>query len=169
MVGIESVYVVNYGNRTVSCQGVLMELLVSFGERLREERERLRLNQTAFAAAGGVTKKTQMLYESGERFPDIRYLAAVQEIGCDTHYIVTGLRDGAAPVTLTSDEQLLLERYRASPAALRDAALRVLLGGDVAPKHQGQVFNGPVGQPINLEGNLSQSGISFFGRGEKKG
>ncbi len=106
-----------------------MELLVSIGTRLREERERLLLNQTAFAAVGGVTKKTQMLYESGERFPDAKYLAAVHAIGCDVRYVVTGLRDIPPPATLHADEQELLELFRAAPLAVKAAAIGALQGG----------------------------------------
>lgn len=110
-----------------------MELSVSFGVRLREERERLRLNQTAFAATGGVTKKTQMLYEAGERFPDVRYLAAVQEIGCDVRYVVTGLRDVPPAETLAPDEQVLLDGYRNLDPATRKRLMAFVLGGEPPP------------------------------------
>lgn len=67
-----------------------MNHLVSFGERLREERLRLDLSQTAFGATAGVTKKSQMLYEAGERSPDGVYLAAIAAAGADVLYILTG-------------------------------------------------------------------------------
>lgn len=67
-----------------------MNHLVSFGERLREERLRLNLSQTAFGATAGVTKKSQMLYEAGERSPDGVYLAAIAAAGADVLYILTG-------------------------------------------------------------------------------
>jgi len=69
-----------------------MNQSVSFGERLRDERLRLGLTQTAFGEIAGVTKKTQMLYESGERTPDMRYLAAVSKVGVDYSYVLTGQR-----------------------------------------------------------------------------
>ena len=130
-----------------------MELSVSFGERLREERERLRLNQTAFAATGGVTKKTQMLYEAGERFPDVRYLAAVQEIGCDVRYVVTGHRDAPPVEMLAPDEQELLALFRAAPLAVKAAAIGALQGGaQAAPvkKSQKQVFNSDVSGQVAM-------------------
>jgi transcriptional regulator with XRE-family HTH domain len=65
---------------------------VSIGDRLREERQRLNLTQPAIGEVGGVTKKTQMLYESGERFPDATYLAALAGAGVDVLYVLTGLR-----------------------------------------------------------------------------
>jgi|APMI01.1.fsa_nt_gi transcriptional regulator with XRE-family HTH domain len=66
--------------------------MVSIGERLREERVRLGTNQTAFGEVGGVTKKTQMLYEGGDRFPDAQYLSAIADIGVDVAYVLTGKR-----------------------------------------------------------------------------
>jgi len=64
--------------------------MVSFCERLRAERTRLGLNQTDFAALAGVTKKTQMLYEAGERVPDANYMAAIGQAGADLYFIITG-------------------------------------------------------------------------------
>lgn len=76
--------------------------MVSIGERLRDERQRLKLSQTAFGERGGVTKKTQMLYEGNERFPDAQYLTAVAEAGVDVLYVLTG-KHAAEPVpALTS-------------------------------------------------------------------
>lgn len=117
------------GTKRFPVNGIFMELLVSFGGRLREERERLLLNQTAFAAVGGVTKKTQMLYEAGERFPDVRYLAAVQQIGCESRYVITGLREALPAETLTADEQELLTLFRAAPLAVKAAAVAGLAAG----------------------------------------
>ena len=69
-----------------------MNQTTTFGDRIREERARLRLNQTKFGELGGVTKKTQMLYESSERSPDATYLSAVATAGVDVPYILTGNR-----------------------------------------------------------------------------
>lgn len=67
------------------------------GRRLREERARLKFNQTNFAAIGSVTKKTQMLYESGDRSPNANYLAAIAEKGVDVQYVITGVRSWNFP------------------------------------------------------------------------
>lgn len=64
-----------------------------FGKRLREERERLGLNQEAFGAIGGVKKLAQLKYEKGERAPDALYLAAIKNKGVDIVYLLTGERD----------------------------------------------------------------------------
>lgn len=136
-----------------------MELLVSFGDRLRQERDRLRLNQTAFAATGGVTKKTQMLYEAGDRFPDARYLAAVHEIGCDVRYVVTGLRDAPPAEMLTSDEQVLLDGYRALDAATRKRLLAFVLGG--------QQPQGSTSQYVISSGSGQAAGRKIINKREK--
>lgn len=141
---------------------------MDFGERLKEERGRLGMSQTQFAAVAGVGKTTQINYESGSRAPDVTYLAAVAKIGADVQYIVTGVRSTTA---LTQDEIDLLEHFRAAPIAVRAAAIGGLTAGTssaiaTAPKEQ--VFQKKVGQHIKVSGNLDQSGISFFGRGKKK-
>jgi transcriptional regulator with XRE-family HTH domain len=69
-----------------------MELNVSIGRRLREERERLGMNQTEFAAVAQATRQTQSNYEKGERAPDALYLAAIVSMGADVQYILTGHR-----------------------------------------------------------------------------
>lgn len=112
--------------------------------RLREERNRIGLNQPDFAALGGKTKKTLIDYEKGKTSPDAEFLAAIAAAGADVQYILTGVGSGAA---LASDERLLLERYRTSPQPLKDAALRVLLGGEAsAPAFS---IKGDVGQSIH--------------------
>lgn len=61
-------------------------------KRLREERERLGMNQQNFAELGGVKKLAQFNYEKGDRTPDAEYLCALAEHGVDTNYLITGQR-----------------------------------------------------------------------------
>ena len=77
-----------------------------FAERLKEERARLGLTQDAFAAAGGVQRRTQVNYERGERSPDCAYLEKIAGHGADIQYIVTGVR-AIAPKDVVDD----LKRY----------------------------------------------------------
>ncbi|MBF0583082.1 MAG: XRE family transcriptional regulator [Magnetococcales bacterium] len=63
-----------------------------FGERIQEERKRLKLSQTEFASAGGVVLNTQFTYEKNKRIPDAKYLAAIAKAGADVTYILTGVR-----------------------------------------------------------------------------
>jgi len=133
---------------------------VSISERLKEERLVTKLNQTDFGAIGGVTKKTQMLYESGERMPDAAYLRAVAGVGVDVQYVLLGVRstnigdimlsDGfvqetrgerevsikqrLTEVMLPPDEAALLDSYRHAPPEGK-AALKAVCAALEKPKH----------------------------------
>jgi len=61
-----------------------------FKDRLRAERKRLGLSQEKFAALAGVTKDTQLNYESGTRKPDSDYLIAICGAGVDSHFLIHG-------------------------------------------------------------------------------
>src|SRR3989304_5751753 len=100
---------------------------VSIGSRLREERERLKLNQEAFAkltAAG--TRQSQSNYEKNARSPDARYLAAIAGVGADVLYRGPGARRAAARSAFRADvlrdvvegveEALQRRRQRLAPA-----------------------------------------------------
>jgi transcriptional regulator with XRE-family HTH domain len=60
------------------------------GNRLKEERLKLGLNQTALGKIGGVQKASQIAYEKEERFPDARYLTALHKYGIDIYYVLIG-------------------------------------------------------------------------------
>lgn len=96
------------------------------GERLREERDRLGLNQTDFGTAAGVSRGTQKAYELGNSSPDVRYLMAVQDMGVDVNYVLTGSRVSTDADSLTPDEASLLEHYRQLPEADRTHTQRTV-------------------------------------------
>ncbi|MCY1210822.1 hypothetical protein D9M68_573480 [compost metagenome] len=102
-----------------------MNQSVSIGDRLAEERKRKGLNQAAFAAIGGVSVKTQVLYEKAERVPDANYLAAIAGAGFDVPYILTG---DATAAGLSSDEVALVKGYRTLDDRGR-AGVLALIGG----------------------------------------
>jgi len=83
----------------------------SFGDRLREERERLGLSQEEFGAIGGVQKLAQRNYEKGNRNPDASYMTFLAAAGVDVMYLLTGVRS-AEVSSLKPDEAALLESYR---------------------------------------------------------
>ncbi len=85
------------------------------GDRLKEERQRLGLNQSDFAAFAGVSKNSQLNYEKGERSPDAGYLAAIAEKGVDVLYVVTGKRTPTAADAIGEAEADLLEHFRLLP------------------------------------------------------
>lgn len=66
--------------------------LSTIGARLREERERLGLNQTDFAGLGEASKHSQIDWENDKSAPNARFLAAIAEAGVDVRYVVTGER-----------------------------------------------------------------------------
>lgn len=101
---------------------------MTFGARLREERERLGMSQPAYAAIAGTTKQTLFSWESGKTAPDGFQLAALADEGTDVLYVITGQHDPATP-RLTADEQELLTLFRAAPLAVKAAAIGALQGG----------------------------------------
>lgn len=87
---------------------------VQIGARLRAERARLHLKQVDVATAAHVSKTTQIKYESGARSPDAQYLAALQPLGVDVLFVVTGQRSQPASV----DTSLVsIPRYVVSASA----------------------------------------------------
>lgn len=73
---------------------------------------------------GGVTKQTQIKYESGDNHPDTKYLAACEAHGVDIVYVITGRRSIDA---MSDEHQNLIEAYEAAPEDLKRAAFAVLL------------------------------------------
>jgi len=99
---------------------------VNIGTRLREERERLSLSQTALADRAGVTRKTQFNYEGGERQPDADYLVAIAAAGVDVNYVLFGTKE---PTSMA---------YERTPQGdLRAGSLEVRDGGLLTPMPSG--------------------------------
>lgn len=92
---------------------------MGIGDRLKEERQRLGLNQSDFAALAQVAKNSQLNYEKDERSPDAVYLAAVAGAGVDVLYVVTGERKLTSADSIPADEAQLLEHYRTLPAPVK--------------------------------------------------
>ncbi|WP_231886091.1 helix-turn-helix domain-containing protein [Bordetella ansorpii] len=99
--------------------------LDNFGERLREERQRLGMSQAEFGAAGGVLKQAQLKYEKGERTPDAAYLAAIAQAGADVQYLLTGSRAFTPPPPISPEHRALIRDYDASSDDGRDAIRRM--------------------------------------------
>lgn len=85
---------------------------MGIGDRLKEERQRLGLNQSDFAALANVAKNSQLNYEKGERSPDAAYLAAVAAAGVDVLYVLTGTRTPRSVEGLSVAEEKVLDNYR---------------------------------------------------------
>ena len=72
----------------------------TYGDRLKNERLRLKLTQAQLADAGGVGRHAQSCYERDITLPRADYLAAITLQGIDTVYIITGSR--TLPVSLSA-------------------------------------------------------------------
>ncbi|EPC02487.1 hypothetical protein L861_09030 [Litchfieldella anticariensis FP35 = DSM 16096] len=94
------------------------------GDRLFEERKRLKLSQAAMGEIGGVHANAQRNYEKGVRNPDATYLAAVAEKGVDVLYVLTGQRS-TTEGALSPDEAALLDNYRHTPPERRGSLAEV--------------------------------------------
>lgn len=81
--------------------------------RLREERQRLRMNQTEFAAAAGAKIRTMQDWEKGVSCPTVLQLKALGAIGVDVVYVLTGEHRSA-----DEDRKLAVAKVAAIPIAM---------------------------------------------------
>ncbi len=100
----------------------LFSLMVTFAERLVEERELRGLGVEACAQAGGVERTAQYNYENNIRVPKIDYLAKLAAIGFDIQYMVTGIRSTQA---LNEIEQNLVNCFKRADASKKAAIMAV--------------------------------------------
>jgi len=126
---------------------------MTFSNRLKEERKRLKLNQTQLAAVAGTTKNSQLNYEKGAIRPSVVYLERVAQIGIDVQYCLTGVRSNTA---LTQTEQLLLRLFReadskaqkiilsAAAGAVQSASVPFALNVHVGRDNQGHIAGGDI-------------------------
>ena len=92
-----------------------MLIAAGAGERLREEREKTGRSQTDFGKAAGVSRGTQKAYELESSSPDLRYFCALQDLGVDVHYVLTGSRVASDPGALSEHEAALINFFRNLP------------------------------------------------------
>lgn len=84
-----------------------------FGARLRDERERVGMNQSELAAVAGIKRVAQGQYEKEVRSPTVRYLSAVASAGLDVHYLLFGKRGVLSPGGLRGLEKKAFELVEA--------------------------------------------------------
>lgn len=120
------------------------DFMSTFGVRLKEERKRIGMNQTDFAAAGGVQKRAQVSYEQDERAPNLEYLALLSKVGVDIIYVLTGELGAAA---LGDSERLLITGFRALDERGKAGVMGMINGMTPKAKHQ-VIIHGSVGQTI---------------------
>lgn len=94
--------------------------MFTFGQRLKEERERIGLSQADFGALAGVSKVSQINYEKDVRSPDAKYLCALHENEVDTCYLLSGVRAANGP-SLANELSALSDAWEAIDLALAEA------------------------------------------------
>ncbi len=122
-----------------------------FGQRLKEERARLGVTQPQLAELVGSAKRTVVDWEQEKSSPTAKQLMVMQSVGgIDITYLLTGVRTEAPK--LTSEEALILEKYRQSSPEIRNKLLLLLLGHDDTPVVQSSkqgIHNSPNSQISN--------------------
>lgn len=86
---------------------------MSIGQRIKEERERLKLSQPAFGDIGEMGKTTVISWERGTAFPNAAFLEKAAKFGMDVYYVITGER--LANTAVTPIEMAYLRNCRALP------------------------------------------------------
>jgi hypothetical protein len=118
-----------------------MFIRVGWGARLREERERLRLNQQALTH-----RNTQRAYEKEATAPDLRYLSDIESHGLDVEYILTSGRSAKGTVPSLNELTVIWPQLSteicAALLALARAAAGYSSGEVVGPTDQTPVVGG---------------------------
>ena len=89
-------------------------VILSFQERLREERKKLKLTQEAFALLGGVNKTSQSFYETGKIWPTAEYLEKLRLNGVDIGYLFSGRRESVPDWQMLKNAYLFVQQSFAS-------------------------------------------------------
>lgn len=109
----------------------------SAGVRIQEVRGKLGISE--FAEELGVNRKTVSRWEADETLPDGASLLALKDkFGADPAWILTGSGEAPNTSSLTPDEQVLLDGYRALDVPTRRRMLAFMLGGGDATPGQAQ-------------------------------
>ena len=103
---------------------------------LTEERNRLNLKAKDVAEFVGVAIPTQSNYENGKRSPDAEYLAKLTELGFDINYVLTGKRE---PLSLATQEKMLIELFRQAPETVQRHILAGLLTQNTPEPPKGNI------------------------------
>ena len=142
-----------------------MSFNANCGERLREERDRLKFTQQEMADRMGVRREMSSKYERGQAVPGGDALAAFATAGGDVQYVLTGQRSSTA---LTPDEKELLSGYRGLDIRGKAGVLGMIDGMAQPPKPIiAPVHHGDVGQ--NIYGNIEgRNTVTMPKKGKKK-
>lgn len=119
--------------------------MASFGMRLKAERVRLGLTQTAMAELGGVRANAQLGYEKDNSSPSAEYLARLVQHGLDINFLFHGDDIGIEPpqqvAELISVVTQLPPAHQATGFAML-ALLRNLVDGTASPNSATDIWRG---------------------------
>lgn len=109
------------------------------GMRIQEVRKAAGLNQQGFAARLGTSSGYISELETGKSMPGAKFLISLKrEFGADIDWLLTG--EGEKPPALLSEEErILVDQFRQSSKAGRDALLQTgaaLIEGTKAKKRK---------------------------------
>ena len=100
---------------------------MTFGSRLKLEREIHGLSQRELADIGGIKTNAQGRYESGMRHPRADYLCRLHAASIDVSFILTGRRSSFDATQGCEDENTVLKAFRSMPSADRAALKQIMI------------------------------------------
>jgi len=96
----------------------MLKIAKNYGDRLLEERKRLKYTQIEFARSCGAERSSQYLYEKEKRPFTIEYIEKLGELGVDLPYLLFNMRsvefdiEAALKVLSEHGYQVTLEKTR---------------------------------------------------------
>ena len=99
--------------------------MMSFGERLKDERERLLKTQFEFCALTGVSKGSLIAYEKNTTSPPADFLLLAAAQGVDLNYVFFGVYGDAKTRTPATDLVVLVQQMPPAAQAMGFAVLNL--------------------------------------------
>lgn len=100
--------------------------MMKIGDRIKSERERLGFNQDDFAEKGGVSRRSQIMYEQNKTEASAGYFAKIAEIGADVNYILTGVHNQFVQNAPVLEDMDVVEVAKRPPSKMIMGSLREL-------------------------------------------
>lgn len=146
------------------CKGAFVSETI--GQRIRTVRGGRGVAEIAEAL--GVNRKTITRWEADEALPDGKSLLALKEqFGADPAWILTGSGVAQTGGTLSADEEVLLNGYRALDPATKKRMLAFILGGETPATAQKQINVSATGGQA-AGGDIVNKGERFVFSGREK-
>lgn len=103
--------------------------MITIGDRLRAERERLEATHKQFAEMAGVAQRTAIDWQDGKTSPNAKQLGQLAEHGVDIGFVLSGIRSVSMPGMASEDVDqynTLVDEFRALPDRDRESVLRTV-------------------------------------------